>query len=70
MLSPELLIADEPASALDYDNAHRVLSLLDLLQAKNGFALLLISHDHKLLEQYTDGVLEIKSPVREELDTR
>jgi ABC-type microcin C transport system duplicated ATPase subunit YejF len=70
MLSPELLIADEPASALDYDNARRVLSLLDLLQAKNGFALLLISHDRKLLEQYTDGVLEIKSPVREELDTR
>ena len=54
MLSPELLIADEPASALDYDNARRVLSLLDSLQAKNGFELLLISHDQKLLEQYTD----------------
>jgi ABC-type glutathione transport system ATPase component len=68
MLSPELLIADEPASALDYGNAHRVLSLLDSLQAKNGFALLLISHDHKLLEQYTDRVLEIKGPVREQLE--
>lgn len=67
MLSPELLIADEPASALDYGNTHRVLSLLDSLQDKNGFALLLISHDHKLLEQYTDRVLKIKSPLREEL---
>ena len=67
ILSPELLIADEPASALDYDNAHRVLSLLDSLQAKNGFALLLISHDHKLLEQYTDRVIKIKSPSRQQL---
>jgi ABC-type glutathione transport system ATPase component len=68
MLEPELLIADEPASALDYGNAHRVLSLLDSLQAANGFALLLISHDRNLLEQYTDRVLEIKGPVREQLE--
>lgn len=68
MLSPELLIADEPASALDSDNAIRVLSLLDSLQAENGFALVLISHDRTLLEQYTDRVLELKNPVRESLD--
>ena len=68
MLQPELLIADEPASALDYENAHRVLSLLDSLQAENGFALVLISHDRELLEQYTDRVLEIENPSPENLE--
>jgi microcin C transport system ATP-binding protein len=42
---PELLIADEPTTALDVTIQARILELLSDLQQKLGMALLLISHD-------------------------
>ena len=42
---PELLLCDEPTGHLDSDTAVRVLELIDALQAKFGFALVLATHD-------------------------
>ncbi|MHB1231733.1 MAG: ABC transporter ATP-binding protein [Burkholderiales bacterium] len=42
---PELLIADEPTTALDVTIQAQVLALLRELQRKNGMALLFITHD-------------------------
>src|SRR6202051_559465 len=42
---PQLLICDEPVSALDASLAIRVLDLLAELRAKLGVALLIVTHD-------------------------
>jgi oligopeptide/dipeptide ABC transporter ATP-binding protein len=42
---PDLLIADEPTTALDVTTQAQILELLKSLQARNGMGLLLITHD-------------------------
>jgi len=46
---PELLVADEPAAALDPPAQIRLLELLGELQQRRGLALLMISHDLALV---------------------
>jgi peptide/nickel transport system ATP-binding protein len=48
---PDLLIADEPTTALDVTIQKEVLALIDQLVADSGMALLLISHDLGLMAQ-------------------
>jgi ABC-type lipoprotein export system ATPase subunit len=43
--SPRLLLCDEPTGHLDSDTSERVLSLLDALQERFGFALVIATHD-------------------------
>jgi ABC-type dipeptide/oligopeptide/nickel transport system ATPase component len=40
-----LIVADEPTTALDVTTSSQILNLLQALQKKKGFSLLLISHD-------------------------
>jgi oligopeptide/dipeptide ABC transporter ATP-binding protein len=53
---PELLIADEPTTALDVTVQAQVLALLAELQQRRGMALLLITHDLALVAQLGDRV--------------
>ncbi|AQZ95483.1 ABC transporter ATP-binding protein [Halopseudomonas phragmitis] len=53
---PELLIADEPTTALDVTVQLKILELLKSLQAKLGMALLLISHDLNLVRKIAHRV--------------
>ncbi|MEH6472727.1 MAG: ABC transporter ATP-binding protein [Halopseudomonas sp.] len=53
---PELLIADEPTTALDVTIALQILELLRELQQKLGMAILLISHDLNIVRRYADHV--------------
>jgi microcin C transport system ATP-binding protein len=53
---PELLIADEPTTALDVTIQAQVLKLLKDLQAKLGMALLLITHDLSIVRKTADRV--------------
>jgi microcin C transport system ATP-binding protein len=57
---PELLICDEPTTALDVTIQAQILALLDELQAELGMALLFITHDLNLVRRYTHrvGVME------------
>ena len=53
---PDLLIADEPTTALDVTVQAEILALLRILQAETGMALMLISHDLGLVAGIADTV--------------
>lgn len=54
--NPELLIADEPTTALDVTVQAEILALLESLKVKLDMALLLITHDLTIVEQMADHV--------------
>ncbi len=54
--SPQLLIADEPTTALDVTIREQVLDLLLKIQQEDGMAILLITHDLPLVERFARRV--------------
>ncbi|MFM9844328.1 MAG: ABC transporter ATP-binding protein [Dongiaceae bacterium] len=69
---PDLLIADEPTTALDVTIQAQILKLMRELQAKLGMAMLLISHDLNIVRKQaqrvcvmTDGKIVEQGPVAE-----
>jgi peptide/nickel transport system ATP-binding protein/oligopeptide transport system ATP-binding protein len=70
--NPQLLIADEPTTALDVTIQAQILELLKALQAENGMAVLLITHDLGIVAETADfvaimyaGKIVEQAPVRE-----
>jgi oligopeptide/dipeptide ABC transporter ATP-binding protein len=70
--NPNILIADEPTTALDVTIQAQILDLLRDLQQKVGMAIMLITHDlgvvaemaHEVVVMYAGRVVE-RAPVRE-----
>ncbi|MCD7059720.1 ABC transporter ATP-binding protein [Pelagibacterium xiamenense] len=56
-LKPDILIADEPTTALDVTVQAEVLALLKELQAETGMGLLLITHDLGVVAEIADRVV-------------
>lgn len=54
---PELLVADEPTTALDVTIQAQILDLLQDLQKETGMGLVLISHDLGVIAQVCDRVM-------------
>jgi oligopeptide/dipeptide ABC transporter ATP-binding protein len=53
---PDVLIADEPTTALDVTIQSQILDLLAELQRKNGMAIVLITHDLSVVARMADEV--------------
>ncbi len=70
--NPQILIADEPTTALDVTIQAQILDLLRSLQEKVGMAIMLITHDlgvvaemaHEVIVMYAGTVVE-RAPVKE-----
>jgi len=54
---PELLVADEPTTALDVTVQRQVVALLERIRAERGLAMLWISHDLQMVRGLCDRVL-------------
>ena len=57
---PDILIADEPTTALDVTLQHEILALLDDLKRQHDMAMILISHDLNLVRRYSDEVVVMR----------
>ncbi|QLG29426.1 ABC transporter ATP-binding protein [Halorarum halophilum] len=53
---PDLLVCDEPTTALDVTIQAQILDLLEELQAEEDLAILFITHDMGVIEETTDRV--------------
>ena len=56
LLNPDILIADEPTTALDMLVQSQIISLLKKLQKEKGITIILITHDLALVSQMTDRI--------------
>jgi oligopeptide/dipeptide ABC transporter ATP-binding protein len=69
--SPDLLIADEPTTALDVTVQAQILELLDRLRESHGMAVLLITHDLGVVAGRADRVAVMYAgQIVEEAETR
>jgi oligopeptide transport system ATP-binding protein len=55
-LDPDVLIADEPTTALDVTVQAQIMGLLDELQESTGMGLILITHDLGVVAQVADRI--------------
>jgi peptide/nickel transport system ATP-binding protein len=54
--NPDILIADEPTTALDVTTQAEILDLIKRLQVESGMAMLLITHDMGIVAEVADAV--------------
>jgi oligopeptide/dipeptide ABC transporter ATP-binding protein len=68
---PQLLIADEPTTALDVTIQAQILDLMKTLQQEFGMAIMLITHDLGIVAEFVDYVVVMYAGrVVEEADTK
>ncbi|MFZ7092651.1 ABC transporter ATP-binding protein [Primorskyibacter sp. 2E233] len=60
-LKPDILIADEPTTALDVTVQAQILALLEKLREETGMGLLLITHDLGVVAEVADRVVVMNS---------
>jgi peptide/nickel transport system ATP-binding protein len=68
-LEPELLIADEPTTALDVTVQAQILDLLRSIRAETGMGMLVITHDLAVVSSLADEVLVMQGGHRVESGT-
>ena len=55
---PKVILADEPTAALDTENGKNVMALLKKLAVENHSAILVVTHDHRMVEGF-DRIFEV-----------
>lgn len=59
-MGPDIIIADEPTTALDSINQYEVIRQLELLQERFGTSLIFISHDLGIVQRLADDILVMR----------
>jgi len=55
---PRVILADEPTAALDTENGKNVMTLLKKLALENHSAILVVTHDHRMVEGF-DRIFQV-----------
>lgn len=55
---PKVILADEPTAALDTENGKNVMALLKRLAVENRSAILVVTHDHRMVEGF-DRIFQV-----------
>lgn len=66
---PDLLVADEPTTALDVTVQAEILALLGRIRERTGMGILLITHNMGVVAQHADRVVVMRNGVVVETDT-
>jgi len=61
ILDPQVLIADEPTTALDVTSQAQILSLIKNLQARKGTSVIFVTHDFGVVAEMADRIVVMKS---------
>ncbi|MGW0966574.1 ABC transporter ATP-binding protein [Streptomyces sp. NPDC002516] len=56
---PDVLLCDEVTSALDAHTAADIMRLLGTLRTRQGLAVVLVTHDHSLIANHADALLDL-----------
>lgn len=56
---PDVLIADEPTSSLDTENARRLFDVLNLYNAKRGTTVIWATHNKELIKSFTGRIIHL-----------
>ncbi len=67
--NPDVLIADEPTTALDVTVQAQILNLIRDLQKKHGMAVVLITHDLTVVRKFSDYVYVMQKGALQEHNT-
>ena len=57
---PEILIADEPTTALDYKVQGKILKLIDKINREMNMSIIFVSHDLSIVKELCDRVIVMK----------
>ena len=66
LLKPKIIIADEPSSALDDDNAQIVINMLEEQAMDTGSALVIATHDNRIKDSF-ENVINLRNNNKGEL---
>jgi len=58
--APQLILADEPTTALDVTVQGRILRLLGRLQIEDGLGMVLVSHDLRVIANFADDIVVMR----------
>lgn len=61
MMEPKLLIADEPTTAIDVTTQRQILNLIREVSQRQHMAVLFITHDLKLAQNYCQRIIVMKN---------
>lgn len=61
LTKPDVFIADEPTSSLDFNNARRFFDVLNLYNVKRGLTVIWASHNKELVKNFTGRIVHLEN---------
>ncbi len=65
-MESETIMLDEPTSALDYDLSVKVLENIISYTKGTNKTIIIVSHDHALVEQFAENIIDLKGAKKDE----